>query len=138
MDIIKKIFGSSDEEKKEGNLKLQIRFSPIRLQSKKENQINMIVKVKNETHEAKLLSLVASFDKNVPLGFEPSIIAKTIEKRIGELKPGEEKEFTIPIYATLNTKAGEYEISLSLNVHYLKYESLLAEGIKRKLKIRVV
>ncbi len=125
------------EKKIEKPLKIQIRFLPLRLNEKMDNDIDMIVRITNISDSDQLVSFDALLPKNVMLGFDRIVVNKRVEKKLGKIKPNETKQFSIKIYANTQTKNGEYPIRVVANTHYLNYDKVINK-IKKELKIRVV
>lgn len=121
----------------ENPLKLMVSFLPVRLTAMKENRINMIVKLTNQTDQEQMVSLDILLPKNGLVGFEPTCINKHGEKKLGKLAAGETKEISVPIYATNQTKPATYPFKVVAYIHYLDYEKVLNQ-VSKMGELRVV
>lgn len=144
--IFDSIFGDDGEEsgtpseelRKSGKpFAISTKFIPIRLSAMKEGKIGLDVKIKNNTPEKQLVSIDALLPKRVLLGFDPTCINKHVEKRMGELEPGETKEMSIIVWGSNQTKDGDYPMKLTFYSHYLDYKRVL-NYMEKMVKIRVV
>lgn len=117
---------------------LSVRFLPVRLAARKDNRIDMIVKISNDSGEKQLLSFEAFLPPKEMIGFDATVVSKHHEKRLGNIEPGASKEFSVPIHGTTQTKAGNYPIGVVVNVHYIDYNKVMPTGIKRKIFLRVI
>lgn len=121
-----------------GLLSLSIRFLPLRLSAKKDNQTDMLVTIINKSEEKQLLSFEAFLPPREMVGFDRTVINKHYEKKLGNVEAGAKVDFAVPIYATTQTKPGNYPIGVLANIHYVDYTKVMPTGIKRKVYLRVV
>ncbi|MBU0586039.1 hypothetical protein KJ780_00855 [Candidatus Micrarchaeota archaeon] len=121
-----------------GSLGLSIKFLPLRLSAKKDNQVDMLVSLHNKTEETQLLSFEAFLPPREMVGFDRTVIRKHYEKKLGNIGPGQKVDFAVPIYATSQTRPGNYQVGVLANVHYMDYTKLMPTGVKRKIFLRVV
>lgn len=118
-------------------ISLSIRFLPLRLVARRDNKIDMIIRITNETNEKQIVSFEALAPKSEMLGFDSTAINKHYEKKLGYLEPGANTEFVATIYGTNQTKPNNYEINVTAYVHYLNYNKVI-NYVKRKVVLRVV
>ena len=117
--------------------RMAMSFTPLRLNSKSKNSVNLIVKVTNLTNDPQLVSVDVLLPKNALIGFEPTCINKAMEKRLGEIKPGETAKASIPIWASTQTGPGTHELQVTAYAHYIGYEKVL-NYMKTKTNLRIV
>lgn len=110
-------------------------FSPLRLSANKKNVVTLVLKVKNNSPDAQLLSVDAAVPKNAMLGFDQASLQKTIEKKVGDVKAGEVKEVKIEVWANNQTPPGTYPIEISAYSHHVNYEKVMGY-VKKKLTLR--
>ncbi|MBI5046140.1 hypothetical protein HZC07_00200 [Candidatus Micrarchaeota archaeon] len=127
----------SAENTSNSPFRMNLSFSPLRLSAMKDNKVNMIIKITNLTKEPQLVSLDANLQNRMLIGFEPTCIHKTNEKKVGELKPNETREIVIPIWGTNQTKPGDYTIEVSAYCHYITYEKVVSY-VRKRINLRVV
>ncbi|MDD5022968.1 MAG: hypothetical protein PHU63_02260 [Candidatus ainarchaeum sp.] len=141
--ILDSILGSnkeepSDEVRTSGKpFVVSTKFLPIRLAAMKEGKIGLDIKIKNNTGEKQLVSVDALLQNHAMIGFDPTCINKHVEKRVGEIEPGETKEITVMIWGSNQTKDGEYPIRLTFYSHYLDYKRVL-NYMEKTVTVRVV
>jgi uncharacterized membrane protein len=116
---------------------ISLSFLPLRLSANNSNSINLVAKVKNISNDAQLVSVDALLPRNAMLGFDKPGINKSIEKRLGDLKPGESKEVHFPIWANSQTKDGKYDVEVTIFSHYIGYNKVLSY-VKKKTSFRAV
>lgn len=117
--------------------KINLSFTPLRLSANSKNSVNLLVKIKNLTKDPQLVSVDVLLPKDVVIGFEPTCINKAMEKRLGEVMPGETKEASIPIWSSTQTKVGTHEIGITAYAHYIGYEKVL-NYMKTRTSLRIV
>jgi uncharacterized membrane protein len=116
---------------------VSLSYLPLRLSASSSNSINLVVKVKNVSPDAQLVSVDALLPRQAMLGFDRPCINKGIEKRLGEIKAGEATEVQIPIWANSQTKEGKYDIEVTVYSHYIGYNKVLSY-VKKKSSFRAV
>jgi uncharacterized membrane protein len=116
---------------------VSLSFLPLRLSAGSSNSINLIAKVKNVSSDNQLVSVDALLPGNAMLGFDKPGINKGIEKRLGELKPGESTEVHFPIWANSQTKDGKYDVDVTVFSHYIGYNKVMSY-VKKKTSFRAV
>lgn len=131
-----------EEEKSYGGgggtpFKVSISFLPLRLAAMKDNRVNMTVRVTNLSGEDQIVSVDATLPRNQLVGFEPTCINKMIEKKVGQLKPSETTEVTLPIWGNNQTKDGNYPIDVTVYAHYLDYSKVIS-SVRKSVSLRVV
>jgi uncharacterized membrane protein len=114
-----------------------VSFAPLRLAAKKASSVNLVVKVRNMSGDAHLVSVDALLPKDAMLGFDPACINKAVEKRIGELKAGESRDIRIPVWSNSQTKEATYPVDVTVFAHYIGYEKVLSY-IKKNTTLRAV
>ncbi len=112
-------------------------FTPFRLAAKKSNSVALNVTIKNITPDPQLVSVDIMLPKAAFMGFEPSCINKVMEKRLGEIKPGETATASVQIWGGTQTAPGNYEVGYTVYAHYIGYEKVLNYQ-KNKTILRVV
>ncbi len=127
----------SDESKSSNPFNVSISFAPLRLSAKNRSSVNLVVKVKNISPSAQLVSVDALLPKEAMIGFDPACINKASEKRLGELKPGASVEVPITIWSCNQTKEGNYGVDVTVFSHYIGYEKVLSY-IKKSTSLRAV
>jgi len=142
MGILDSILGSEKPEttssvKTANPFKITVSFAPLRLNARKGNSVNLVVKVKNVSGSAQLVSVDALLPRDAMLGFDPPCINKAVEKRVGELKPGANIEVAIPVWANNQTKEGTYPIDVTVYSHYIGYDKVLSY-LKKSTSLRAV
>ncbi|MEM3432445.1 MAG: hypothetical protein QXF35_03070 [Candidatus Bilamarchaeaceae archaeon] len=151
MGILDWLLGTKKEEGKEKAAEVNIEnkkilakpfiittsFTPLRMAAKKSNSVSLNINIKNITPDPQLVSVDVMLPKAAYMGFEPSCINKVIEKRLGEIKPGESISTSIPIWGGSQTAPGEYEIGYVVYAHYVGYDKVLNYQ-KNKTRLRVV
>ncbi|VVB98017.1 Uncharacterised protein [uncultured archaeon] len=140
----KKAYKSRPQEPLAQNLRevqspisLSVRFLPLRLAAKKDNRIDMIVRITNEAMDKQLVSFEATVPKGEMMGFDSMVIAKHYEKKLGYLEPNASAEFAATVYGTTQTKPGNYPIDVAAYVHFGDYNKVM-NFIKRKVSLRIV
>jgi uncharacterized membrane protein len=106
-------------------------FTPYKLYSNKKSSVTMSIKLKNNTNEALLTSMVIELPQK--LGFDQVGVAKQKEIRVGKLNPREEKILNIDIFSNIDADAGDYTINLTAIAHYLDYGHVINSVRKRTL-----
>ena len=112
-------------------------FAPLRLTANKSSSVSLLVKVKNISPQAHLVSVDALLPRDAMLGFDPACINKAVEKRVGELKPGDSIEVPITLWANNQTKEGTYPVQVTVFSHYIGYDKVLSY-MKKSTAIRAV
>jgi len=112
-------------------------FLPLRLSASKQNSVNLIVRLKNITNDPQLVSVDVLLPRKDQLGFDPMCINKATEKKVGQVAPGETKEVSIPVWASNQTGAGDYNLDISVYAHYQDYNKVYA-SVSKKTNLRVV
>ena len=132
------IFGKKDvgeELVKKVPYSMKLKFHPYRLNANKMESVMLITELKNLKEEVLLTSLVIELSKN--LGFDQTALSNAREIRLGEMKPGEEKEVKIEIWGNPRTDAGDYNIKVTAICHYRNYGYLL-NAEKKEIVLRAV
>jgi len=155
MGLLESLFGSKKEEKgKAGGqasaqaaaetkkilakpFMIKTSFTPFRLAANKSNSVTFDITVKNITPDPQLVSVDVMLPKAAFMGFEPSCINKVLEKRLGEIKPGESATASVQIWGGSQTVPGNYEVGYIVYAHYIGYEKVLNYQ-KNKTILRVV
>jgi len=116
---------------------VSLAFSPLRLAANKASSVNLIVKVKNVSGETHLVSVDALLPKDAMVGFDPACINKAIEKRVGEMKPGEARDVQVQMWSNGQTREGNYPVDVTVFAHYIGYNKVLSY-IKKNTSLRAV
>jgi len=117
--------------------KVSMSFSPLRLTANKSNSVIMLVKITNLTNDTQMVSADALLPKGRLIGFDPTCINKHIEKKVGDVAPGETKEVSIPVWGNNQTTPGVCPIGVRVYAHYQTYEKVLSY-VKHRTSLRVV
>ena len=151
MGLLDDVFGSEKKAYKEkptaplqtglreahGPVSLSIRFLPMRLAAKKDNRVDMIVRIANESAEKQLVSFEVLAPRNQMIGFDSTVVNKHYEKKLGYIEPGVSTEFAVTVYGTSQTKEGSCDLDVVAYVHYVDYNKVI-NYVKRKVALRVV
>lgn len=116
---------------------LSVRFLPVRMAAKRDNKVDMIVRIANETQEKQLVSFEALAPKTAMMGFDSTVVSKHFEKKLGHMEPGTSTEFAATVYGTTQTKPGDYGLEVAAYVHFVDYTKVI-NYVKRVIKLRVV
>ena len=117
--------------------KISLGFLPLRLAAMKDNKVNLTVRLTNTSGEPQLVSVDATLPRGPLLGFDPTCIHKTTEKKLGNLRPNETIEVVLPVWANNQTKEGNYPIEVTAYSHYLDYTKVI-NSMKKSISLRVV
>ena len=114
---------------------LSTSFRPIRINARKDNQIDLIIKIRNKTKQEQLSSVMVYVPSE--LGLDSMTLSKSKEFRLGYLKSGEERELIVPIYANTQTPPANYRLVIAANAHYRDYKHIL-NSIRKRIELRAV
>jgi uncharacterized membrane protein len=143
MGLLDSILGEQKVQKAAGESKytnpfsVTVGFSPLRLSAKRSSTVSLLVKVRNISPDPQLVSVDALLPKNAMVGFDQACINKAVEKRAGELKPGESKDITIGIWSSSQTAEGAYPVDVTVFAHYIGYDKVMSY-IKKSASLRAV
>ena len=144
MGLLDSIFGGDEKpaesgasDKSSNPFSVNLSFSQLRMSANKRNSVNLMVKVKNVSGATQLVSVDAMLPKDSMLGFDQASINKAVEKRVGELKAGQSLEVPVEIWATNQTKPGNYSVDVTVFSHYIGYDKVISY-IKKNIPLRVV
>lgn len=132
------IFGKKDvasDLAKPSPYKLSTEWIPYKLYSHKKSSAMLIIRLKNQTQEVLLTSVVAELPKT--LGFDVINVAKEREARLGNVAPGDEKELRFEVFSGLNSDPGEYTLNLTAIAHYRDYGHVI-NAVKKRVTVEVV
>lgn len=118
-------------------LRISYRFSPLRLKARRNSKVSMHVSVTNAGPSAHLVSVDVELPRAHKAGFDVSSSQTRHEERMGELGPGQTKDFSLSIYSNPLTKEGEVPIRVTAYSHYLNYSKVL-EQFRREMKLRII
>lgn len=110
-------------------------FRPLRINSRKENSIDLIVKITNKTSQEQLCSF--SLTTPTELGLDSTCLSKSKEFRLGILQPGQTKELSIPIYANSQTPPMVFKLVIKVYAHYQNYNRVL-NVVQKTIELRAV
>ncbi|MFH2105638.1 MAG: hypothetical protein ABII22_00110 [Candidatus Micrarchaeota archaeon] len=146
MGFLDSLFGKGQKEMKEmqrerpkgdvSSIKTTFQFTPLRLTAMKINSITLTTKVKNEGESKQLVSMDFVLPKNEIIGFDQTCLQKVRENKVGEIKPGETKEFSVQIYGSNQTKSCTCDIGVVTYSHYLDYNKVIT-STKKKFQLRI-
>ena len=100
-------------------IKASSSFNPIRLIEGEETPTVMTIYIKNNFEESKIVSLLVKIPFS--LGFNKMGLERETRRRLGFLKPGEEKAVPIMIYPKKTIKEGVYPIETKIMTHKDNY-----------------
>lgn len=132
------IFGKKPEQTPSGKnspFVLKVRMNPIRLEARRGETVDLRVELKNVKQDAVMTSI--SIDLPEKLGFDEKGLNTTREMRLGNLKPGEDRELVVPVYSTAKTTPGNEVIKVTAFAHYRDY-SHTENAVKASTSLRVV
>ncbi|MBI5222922.1 hypothetical protein HY990_00715 [Candidatus Micrarchaeota archaeon] len=118
-------------------LDVSLSFTPLRLCARRASSVELIVRIKNTSGESQLVSFDVSSPRGVMMGFDSACISKTIEKRVGEVKPGMAVEIPVSVWSNNQTKDGSYSLDVSFYCHYLDYDKVILQ-MRKSTSIRAV
>ncbi len=125
----------SDELNKAAPYRIITEFVPYKLYANRKSTTSIIVKVKNNTSEPLMTSIVVEVPKQ--LSMDEMGLLKSKEIRVGDIAPNEEKELRADVYSGPGTEKGEYTISVTAFAHYRDYGHVL-NAMKKRTSIEVV
>lgn len=102
---------------------------------KQKAPITLRVEITNDSDEPKLVSL--KFHVAPDLSVEKTGIANIIEKKIGEMAPGQLKLFYFEIYPKVATRVRDYPARFTVYEHYNEYE-FISKEFKKEFAIKVI
>lgn len=143
MGFLDSIFGEDKPQKAAGDSRytnpfnVTVGFSPLRLSAKRSSNVSLLVKVRNVSPDTQLVSVDALLPRNAMVGFDQACINKAIEKRAGELKPGESRDVAIAIWSNSQTAEGAYPVDVTVFAHYIGYDKVMSY-IKKSASLRAV
>ncbi len=132
------IFGkrdSSSDLTKVSPYRISSEWVPYKIYSDRKSTASLYVKVKNQTNEVLLTSVVVELPQQ--LSFDEVGVAKEHETHLGELKPGEERDTQIEVHGGLNADPGEYTVTLTAIAHYRDYGHVI-NAVKKRTTLSVV
>jgi len=118
-------------------LRVRHRFLPIRMLSRADDSVDLILELENASDQQPLVSLVFVLPKDSPLSFDKLGVQHVKKVRVGHMDPYSSKEFYIPIYAKRGVKPGLYKVGLIIYLHGDNYNEILHEE-KKVYELRVV
>ena len=121
------LFGKKQVEAK-NPFSLTVEAHPYSLRANTNDYVDLEIQLANNTETPILASVVLSVPKG--LGFERSAISQQREMRLGYIKPGEQKFFKTPLWATQRTPKGSYPIQIYAISHFNDYAHVLNEARK--------
>lgn len=113
------------------------KFSSLRLRAQRNSKIFLEVGVTNISSTKQLVSVDLNLPMNSKIGFDVTCNQNYVEKRLGEIMPGGEAKFTVPVYGSALTKDGSYTVEINAFSHYLDYRKVLSQ-MRKKISLRVV
>ncbi len=111
------------------------KFHPMRLKSRTENSVDLLLEVNNKSPSAQLCSVVVEVPRT--LGFDNVALSKRKELRLGALEGGASKHMAVTITANSQTPPGAYTIAVTVYSHYRDYTHVLNSAAK-SIELRVV
>lgn len=132
------IFGKKDVRSditKNMPYRLSTEMVPYKLYANKKSSAVLSIRLKNNTNEVLLTSLVVELPQKI--GFDDIGISKQKEMRIGKMNPQEERILSLSLFNSIDADAGEYTISLTAIAHYLDYGHVI-NSVKKRTLVGVV
>lgn len=117
--------------------RISYKFNPLRLKAHRDSKVTMSVEVENISGSKQLVSVDIGFPKGHKAGFDVSSSQKRHEARLGEMKAGEAKSFSVSVYGSPMTKTGEIPVEIIAYAHYLNYNKVLVQS-KKSAMLRVI
>ena len=119
------------------SLSLSLQFNQIRAVEGQKEPVILHIAVRNPSEAQK--SELATVMIKIPfsLGFDKAGLMRETKRRIGFVKPGEEKSIPIPIYCKPSTREGIYPIEVIAWTHDENYSKTVSEE-KQKADLRVI
>ncbi|HLD59696.1 MAG TPA: hypothetical protein VI912_01780 [Candidatus Bilamarchaeaceae archaeon] len=118
------------------SLKTGFKFSPLRMTALKDGAVTLVAKVTNNADQAQLVSMDVELPQSVMIGFDSTCLKKSLEKKVGEVKSGETKEFAVTIYGSNQTKSCTCRVGVETYAHYRDYDKVIDK--KREiLRLRI-
>jgi uncharacterized membrane protein len=112
-------------------------FNPLRLKAHKDSKLAMSVTVRNTSGSRHLVSVDLELPKGNRVGFDVNSTQKHHEERMGEVGPGEGRNFSVSVYGGPMTKPGDVPVKITAYAHYLNYSKVL-EQVSKTVKLRVI
>lgn len=139
-DIMKlfNLFGKknvSDDISKAAPYRIITEFVPYKLYANRKSVSSLVVKLRNNTSEPLMTSLVVEVPRQLSL--DEMGLQKAKEIRAGDVAPNEDKEFRTEIFGNQGTDKGDYTISVTAFAHYRDYGHVL-NAMKKRTSIEVV
>ncbi len=116
-------------------IKASSSLSPLRIVEGDEKPVVMTIYIRNKFDESKIVSLIVSVPFS--LGFNKMGLERSTRRRLGFIKPGEEKAVPIMIYPKKTIKKGVYDIETKIMTHEKDYSKADKEYLL-KTELRVV
>ncbi len=114
---------------------MSTQFKPYRLNSHKNESVDLIVVVKNTDSKKSMMSVVAKCPNK--LGFGSPGINKTEQKKLGDVEPGEEKTVVFKVQGNSNTTPNDYPIGIFVYSHFRDYDHV-ENAVRKVVTLRAV
>jgi hypothetical protein len=114
---------------------LTARFNAVRALVGQREPLILEVMFRNDESESALASVFVKIPFS--LGFDKAGLEREIRRRLGYVKPADEKVVPIPIYVRSTTKEGMYPILVKAQLHFDSYDKVKKE-ITYDTTLRVV
>ncbi len=114
---------------------LSLEWIPYKLYSGRKSSSTLFLKVKNITNDDILTSV--SVELPPKLSFDSIGMVKGKELKLGDIKPGEEREQKIDVTNSLDATKGEYTVTITATAHYRDYEHVM-NSMSKRTSIHVV
>lgn len=118
-------------------VRVNISFNPLRLESKREGRVNVIISITNPSNEKRLVSVGVFLPHINGIGFDRFCVKKVEEKQLGELQPRQTKEIFVTVMSNGNIKSGFCPIEVVAYTHFQDYGKIL-NYTRKKVELRVI
>ncbi len=131
------IFGRGKRVEGDGRLPYLFSFEvvPYKLFAGRKSSATLFLKVKNISKEELMTSLSVELPQK--LSFENVGLSRIKEIRLGNIKPGEEREQKVQVMNALDADKGDYTLTITTTAHFNDYEHIM-NSVKKRISISVV
>jgi uncharacterized membrane protein len=116
-------------------LKITFAFRPVRLASRRDDSVELLLTIENVGEKPALASVSIVSPKG--LAFESMGLGREKELRLGSLEVGDRKTLSVPIHGSSRTPPGNYRVEIDVCHHYRDYGHVIST-VKKIAELRVV
>jgi hypothetical protein len=109
-------------------LELKSNLFPYRLILSRKEPVELSVKVTNNSPDKKLVTMQIAMARAIAL--DRGGLKKGADQRLGEMEPGQSKEFVFQVFPKHGVKAAAYPIQIRLIEHFNSYEYIARKVVK--------